>query len=86
MCISSKILRETSFTRATMNQQFTSCALGECGSYLFFEVQIFNPDILFRLFGAHVAFCLHIYICTSSISFRAPMFGRQCSAAGLPVY
>ena len=45
-----------------MNQQFTSCALGECGSYLFFEAQIFNPDILFRLFGGHVAFCLHIYM------------------------
>ena len=43
MCILSKILLKKSFTKAIMNQQFTSWAMGECDSYLFFEVQIFNP-------------------------------------------
>ena len=47
MCISRRILRKTSFTLATMNQQFTSCAIAEYDCYLSFEVQIFNPDILF---------------------------------------
>ena len=43
MCILSRLLLEKSFRRATMNQQFTSCATAFFDSYLFSEVQIFNP-------------------------------------------
>ena len=50
MCILSRIFRETlykSHYESTVSLPLALCAIREYDCYLSFEVQIFNPDILF---------------------------------------